>query len=264
MRNRKCCRQWVWLIFVAGCAVTPPAPPTSSTPGANDTRIEAPRALQNGLETRVAVITYHDIVKGKKEVWFDTTVDEFKEQIERMQNGKSSFLTLAGLDHRLTEGMNVPERTYLITFSDGYRGVHEYAWPILREHRIPFVVFMHTGFVGSSQGRPKMTWDQLRELDRSGLGRVESQTVSHPEDLRKLSDEALAREFMDSKKKLEDELGREVTAVAYPNGKFDERVAQTAKECGYRLGFTEELVMAEASPDLWRIGRFLHSKAPLP
>lgn len=225
---------------------------------------KASPSLVPGLEPRTTVVTYHDIVESKKGVWFDTSLQEFLTQLDAIERSGGAFIALDALDGRLTKGMDVPERTYLVTFSDGYRGVYERAWPVLRERRIPFVVFMHTGHVGSEKGRPKMTWEQLRELDRSGLGRVESQTVSHPADLTRLSDEEVLREFRESKATLERELGREVTALAYPNGKFDERVARLAREAGYRFAFTEELHAAEASPDLWRIGRWLHSRVRTP
>lgn len=210
----------------------------------------------------MTVVTYHDIVAGEKGVWFDTTEREFVGQLEAIAASGGTFVSLQDLDDRLTKGKELPAASYLVTFSDGYRGVFERAWPVLRKRSIPFVVFMHTGHVGSEQGRPKMDWGQLRELDGSGLGRVESQTVSHPEDLTRLDDVALRGEFLESKAVLEQELGRPITALAYPNGKFDERVAAQARAAGYRLAFTEELTMAESSPDLWRIGRFLHSKVP--
>lgn len=221
-------------------------------------------SLVPGLEPRVTVVTYHDIVEREKGVWFDTTERELLAQLDAIAASGGTFVSLQDLDDRLTEGKEVPVRSYLVTFSDGYRGVFERAWPVLREREIPFVVFMHTGHVGSELGRPKMTWGQLRELDGSGLGRVESQTVTHPEDLTRLDDVALQGEFLESKAVLEQELDRPVTALAYPNGKFDERVAAQARAAGYRLAFTEELITAESSPDLWRIGRFLHSKVPKP
>jgi peptidoglycan/xylan/chitin deacetylase (PgdA/CDA1 family) len=208
-------------------------------------------------------VTYHDVVAGAKGVWFDTRLSEFRAQLDAMEAAGARFVSLAELDARLTAGADLPPRSVLVTFSDGYRGVYEWAWPELKRRRIPFVVFMHTGHVGSEQGRPKMTWEMLRELDGSGLGRIESQTVSHPSDLTQMSDGDVRAEFAGSKAALERGLGRPVTALAYPNGNFDGRVARLAREAGYRLAFTEELVRAESSPDLWRIGRFLHTKVRL-
>lgn len=158
--------------------------------------------------------------------------------------------------------MGVPHWNRPITFSDGYAGVCQRALPELTERGIPFVVFVRTGHVGSSSARPRVTWERLRTLDRSGLRRVESQTVSRPADLTRVSAKALRREFLDSKATLERELAGEVSALAEPNGKFDERVARLAREAGYRPAFTEERTPAEASPDLWRIGRYLHTRVP--
>ena len=49
-------------------------------------------------------------------------------------------------------------RRVVVTFDDGYRDNHEYAFPILREHGIPAAFFLATGFLD----RPRVPWwDEL-------------------------------------------------------------------------------------------------------
>lgn len=57
-------------------------------------------------------------------------------------------------------------------------------------------------------------------------------TVSHPEDLKLLSDEEIRKEVLDSKVWLEGIIGRPVTRFAYPSGRYNERVKEIVKECG--------------------------------
>jgi peptidoglycan/xylan/chitin deacetylase (PgdA/CDA1 family) len=147
-----------------------------------------------------------------------------------------------------------------ITFADNYQGFYKYAWPILKKKRIPVAQFVHTDFVGNTSGRPKMTWRQLTELDRSGLVTIGSQTCSHPEDLTKLSDARLRHEMADSKRVLEQRLGHAVTSIAYPNGKYDTRVSRAAREANYLIGFTEVTQSAEKRPDIYRVPRYVHTK----
>ncbi len=76
---------------------------------------------------------------------------------------------LAG-QHRL------PPRAVLITFDDGYRDFKEVAWPILRELRLPAVLFVTTGFV--DQPRRIFWWDALWQM----LTRTGRRWVDLPED----------------------------------------------------------------------------------
>lgn len=45
----------------------------------------------------------------------------------------------------------VPERSCLITFDDGWRDNFDIAYPILRKHEIPALIFLTTGFVGTNR-----------------------------------------------------------------------------------------------------------------
>ena len=65
---------------------------------------------------------------------------------------------------------------------------------------------------------------------------IASHTVSHP-NLVQLPDARLAAEMRDSRARLERELGHPVTALAYPFGSYDARVAKAAEAAGYRLAF---------------------------
>ena len=41
------------------------------------------------------------------------------------------------------------EPTVAITFDDGFRSVHDNAWPILRERKIPATCYLTTGVIGN-------------------------------------------------------------------------------------------------------------------
>jgi peptidoglycan/xylan/chitin deacetylase (PgdA/CDA1 family) len=82
-----------------------------------------------------------------------------------------------------------------------------------------------------------MTWDQVRALDRAGMG-VESHTRHHHV-LETLDDDALHDELVHSREDLERELGRPVRAIAYPVGRRIQRtrILDAVAAAGYRLGF---------------------------
>lgn len=85
-----------------------------------------------------------------------------------------------------------------------------------------------------------LNWPEILEMDRSGLVLFGSHSVNHP-NLATLSDDALRRELVESKRVLEDHLEKPVLAFAYPYGDpaciNGETVAELEK-AGYRCAFT--------------------------
>jgi peptidoglycan/xylan/chitin deacetylase (PgdA/CDA1 family) len=210
----------------------------------------------------VVCLTYHDIVpdgmRGK--LWFDTTESEFKAQIAAMKRAGVHFISVDQLYGRLTGAQRLPLRPVCLTFADNYAGFWLRAYPVLKASHIPAAMFVHTGYIGSPIGRPKMTWPQLLQLDREGLVEVASQTVSHPLDLRKLAYAKLLAEFKDSKADLERHLGHPVRDLAYPNGKFNATCERAARATGYRMAFSEVTEPADQSKTLFEVNRYVSTK----
>ncbi|MBS1718687.1 MAG: polysaccharide deacetylase family protein [Armatimonadetes bacterium] len=220
-------------------------------------------ALLLGAVSQSAILTYHDFipVRDSKSLWFDCTPAEFEKQLDWLTARGAHFVSVDQMAAHVVRHTALPAKSILITFADNYEGFYTYALPILRRRHIPSVMFVHTGYIGdTSHGRPKMTWAQLRELDKEGLVVIASQTVSHPEDLRKMTDEQMLREFTESKKALEQGLGHRIKYLAYPNGRFDHRVSRLAKQAGYSAAFTEELRPAEQALNSFEIPRYVHTK----
>lgn len=215
-----------------------------------------------GVTTRTPILTYHDIIpkRTSSSVWFDCTVDEFTAQIAWFRKRKAVFVSTQDIYDSLTHKKVLPKNAICITFADNYLGFYRYAWPILKREKIPVTQFVHTGFVGSKTGRPKMNWNQLVELDRSGLVAIASQTVSHPANLAAMPDDKILSEFLVSKKTLEQKLGHPVWQLAYPNGKYDSRVAKLARQAQYKVAFTEDCQPAEMAKNLYMVPRYVHTK----
>lgn len=81
-----------------------------------------------------------------------------------------------------------------------------------------------------------ITWTQVGEMAAAGI-EFGSHTVTHP-NLTQLSDQDLLWELSESKRMLEQRIGREVGTLAYPIGTrstYDARVIQAVQRAGLRL-----------------------------
>jgi peptidoglycan/xylan/chitin deacetylase (PgdA/CDA1 family) len=137
-----------------------------------------------------------------------------------------------------------------VTFDDALTSVRN-ALPVLERTGVRATVFACTGYADDGwplgvpelqaelDARPReletMRWDELRELVARGI-EVSSHTVSHPH-LPTLADAELADELRSSRQRLEDELDRPCTVLAYPYGDCDDRVRAAARAAGYETAF---------------------------
>jgi peptidoglycan/xylan/chitin deacetylase (PgdA/CDA1 family) len=226
------------------------------------TKVKPFQEIRQDLASRTPILTYHDFLekRGKGALWFDCTEKEFAEQIVWLKTKGATFISLDQLHEALTQGTGLPPKAVALTFADNYLGFYRFALPILRQYKIPGTMFVHTGYVGSSIGRPKMDWSHLRELEQEGLVKVGSQTVSHPSDLRNLSPEELRSEFTESRKSLEDHLKVDIPYLAYPNGKWNATTCAAAKDAGYLMALTEVTAPAEKSGSILSVNRYVHTK----
>lgn len=142
----------------------------------------------------------------------------------------------------------LPEKPVLITFDDGYRNNYDLAYPLLSEAGMKACVFLVYETVGghnawhdpSSEPWLKMlTWSMIREMQGSGLVEFGSHTMSH-RNLAEIPLEDARWELTESKKRLEDKLGAEMLAFAYPYGAgaYRPEVRASALQAGYRFDFS--------------------------
>jgi peptidoglycan/xylan/chitin deacetylase (PgdA/CDA1 family) len=84
-----------------------------------------------------------------------------------------------------------------------------------------------------------MSWDQAREMAAAGI-EFGSHTVSHPI-MTRISAEQVTRELVESKRQIEQELGKPVTTFAYPNGgpeDFNPAIIAELRNAGYTMAFS--------------------------
>lgn len=83
-----------------------------------------------------------------------------------------------------------------------------------------------------------MNWHELQALEKVGIV-IESHSVTHRK-LEHLGQEDVVCELENSKSILEDKLGKQVEAMCYPAGSYNEKVAELAGKAGYKVCFTTQ------------------------
>lgn len=76
-----------------------------------------------------------------------------------------------------------------------------------------------------------MSWDEIREMSNNGID-FGAHTVNHPI-LTNLPLEQAGHEIVQSKKDIERKIGHHVTAFAYPNGDFNEYIADIVRKSDF-------------------------------
>jgi peptidoglycan/xylan/chitin deacetylase (PgdA/CDA1 family) len=137
----------------------------------------------------------------------------------------------------------LPFKPVVLTFDDSYESLARNALPLMQERGYMATVFVITGYVGllntwdvnlGGLRFRHLSWDELKSLSEAGW-EIGSHTVSHP-DLTRIPTARLRSELVDSKRDLEDRLGRPTRFVSFPFGRYNERVLDAMRESGYDRG----------------------------
>jgi len=125
---------------------------------------------------RVLILSYHRVVKDfdeeEKRSLFSLNIEQqtFRRHLEVLQESHD----IVSLEDALTvlNGTRQAARDVAtITFDDGYRDVYAHAFPVMRDLRIPGVIYVPSGFAGTERrlGHDRL-FAALRRMRERGLG----------------------------------------------------------------------------------------------
>ena len=182
-------------------------------------------------------LMYHDIRALGAPSRYCFTIAEFRRHLRAIQERVGGAPAVVG-----AEG---DAAGFALTFDDGYPGWLAAAEELLRlRWRAHF--FVITDVLGKSGCLARSDIPRLASMGHV----IGSHSVDHPAHFASLGDDALLRQWRDSKAALEDILGRAVNAASVPGGGYSERVARAAEASGFSHLFTSEPIATG-----WRVGR---------
>ncbi len=177
-------------------------------------------------------------------------LDIFKEQLKIIENEGIRFIHPKKFKENISK--NKEERKILLTIDDGLLSFYQNAWPILREKKIPFILFVNTREVGSFN---YMNWDQILELHETDQVEIGNHSHSH-EYLVDEDPEIIKNDILKSIKIFNEKLGRNSNFFSYPFGEYSLEFKKIIKDLGFEYAFGQHSGVIDETKDLWELPRF--------
>lgn len=204
-----------------------------------------------------AILLYHNV--GRDGAYLTVTPENFAAQIDFLVKNKYNIISLRDLADNLAHGHSIKPRTVVLTFDDGFTGIYDFVFPVLRERHLPATFFIATDLVGGSlrlssgHNLPVMSWEQIWEIGGTPHLEVAPHSLSHRE-LISLSYDKMVEEIQKSRSVLEEKLGRRSNFFAYPRGKWTAEAVKILKDKEFSAAVTvaQGLVAAGDNPYLLR------------
>ncbi|WP_405800410.1 polysaccharide deacetylase family protein [Streptomyces sp. NBC_01506] len=162
--------------------------------------------------------------------------EAFAEQMALLGERGFTPLTTAALAAVWRGHGQLPARPVLITFDDGYEGVHRHALPALAQHGFAATLFVSTGWLRGPYDEggaldTMLDWDQVRQLAAGGV-EIGGHSHTHPR-LDQLDGGRLGHETARCREIVAAELGAAPVSFAYPYGYSTRRVRRAVRAAGF-------------------------------
>ena len=195
----------------------------------------------------VPILVYHNL-GAQPSGRLVQSAASFEQQMRYLKAEGYRALTLAEFLEFTRLNRQLPKKSVVLTFDDGYKSFRQYAYPVLKEMGFPATLFVYTDYVGA--GRNALSWQELKDLQAEGF-EVQAHSKTHS-DLRRAPGETQAQfdqrmqaELVQPRELFKRRLGQAPDAIAYPYGGWDADVLKQVKNAGYLAAFT---VRRQANP----------------
>ena len=124
-------------------------------------------------EQGVLAIMYHRFEENK----YPSTnikLNIFKKHINLIKENNLNFYNPGEFSKSFDKVKD--QKKILLTIDDAFTSFYENAWPILKEEKIPFILFVSTEAVGN---KGYMSWDQIKEVEKENFAYIGNHSHSH-------------------------------------------------------------------------------------
>jgi peptidoglycan/xylan/chitin deacetylase (PgdA/CDA1 family) len=218
-------------------------------------------AQQETVDLPVAM--YHHLLKDSNR-WGDYVISpsQFEEDLKFIQKQGYETVSAQQVADYVQKGIHLPSKPMLISFDDGYEGVYEYAFPLLKKYNMKAVFLIigkHTDIFSKPDEKQSVnyghaSWDQLREMQQSGVFEIGNHTYNmhdspgsarygtklNPGESLEHYETALKKDIGGLYNQISKEIGVPPVAFAYPFGAISPESKPILKDIGFSVIFTSE------------------------
>jgi peptidoglycan/xylan/chitin deacetylase (PgdA/CDA1 family) len=193
---------------------------------------------QYGPCAKVPVLMFHHIesaaeAKLNHQTSLAVTPEFFAQDMEYLKTHGYTTIFPRDLVNFFDNNVPLPKKPVMITLDDAYEDNYVNAYPILKQYGFKATIFTPTGLVDNPD---YLNWDQIREMNGSGLVYFANHTWSH-------HNSAGSLELQDKEIRLADgqlaEKSQNTDKIfAYPYGNPSVDAEKILLKYGYKLAFT--------------------------
>jgi len=207
-------------------------------------------SISSNIEDKgIIVLMYHRFEENK----YPSTnikIADFIKQIDLIKKSGFNFINANNFENNLINFKN--SKKILITIDDAFKSFYDQAWPILKNDKIPFLLFVNTREIGS---RGYMTWDQIREISKEKFVHIGNHSYSHDYLVDKKKDE-ISNDVNLAMTDLKKNLGYNSPFFSYPFGEYSENFKNIIKNFGFKYAFGQHSGVADETKDFYELPRF--------
>ena len=189
----------------------------------------------NALHALV-VLQYHH-VSEKTPAITSISPKQFAEHMQYLSDNNFSVIDIKDLSGLLAQ-KDLPDKTVIITFDDGYSSIFTEALPILKKHNFPFTVFISSE-PHDQQLEGYLSWAQLRQLQKYAAT-LANHSYGHEHLIRQKSGlsttdkKAIWRNNINkNQQRIRQETGSNSMIFAYPYGEYTPELQTLLENMGY-------------------------------
>jgi len=177
-------------------------------------------------------------------------LDDFKSHINLIENSEFEFISHEQFEDSIKK--NNLSKKILLTIDDGFYSFYKNAWPILKEKKIPFIIFINTETVGSNG---YMSWSQIKEISQFNFVHIGNHSHSHAYLVDK-NDEEIKKDLQTSIKIFKEKLNHETNFFAYPFGEYKSSYKKIVQNLGFQYAFGQHSGVMDKTKDKFELPRF--------
>ena len=177
-------------------------------------------------------------------------INDFKEHLKIIEDNNIKFINPKDFENELKN--NKLQRKILLTIDDGFLSFYENAWPILKNKKIPFILFVSTREIGAYN---YMSWEQLKEISKEDFVEIGNHSHTH-EYLADENDETIKKDIEKSISIFKKNLGNNSTFFSYPFGEYSNNFKSIIKEFGFKYAFGQHSGVMDETKDFYELPRY--------